>query len=249
MKVQYDEDQVLGRGCYAIVFRGTFNRQPVAVKRIQLIDASGEEEEAALCSLHHPNVVKLVHSENDAHFKYHALELCAASLDQLFLSDKDPKKYRGAMPPYDLIVLLQLATGLEYIHLNDLGHGDVRPENVLISTGTAGSRQRVLMKWADFGLCRTDENGKWKRSNWVAPELIEQLDEDSRHPAGKRRTRIATFESDIFSEGCVFFYFLLGGIHPFGPHWEITSNIVRNKPINFISIAYARTMLYSNIIT
>ena len=196
----------------------------MAVKRIQRIDDRGDEQQSVLSSLYHTNVVIAFRDRRP--FKYHALELCAASLDQLFLADKDPKKYRGPMPPYDMIVLLQLATGLHYIHSNDLVHGDIRPENVLISTGTAGSRQRVLMKWADFALCRSDdENSKWKRSNWVAPEMIQQFDEDSnRHPAGKKPTSAAaTFESDVFR------------IHPFGPHWEIRSNLVRNKQINFTS--------------
>lgn len=244
MKIQYDEDQLLlGRGEFSTVFRGTLNRQPVAVKRIQLIDAkqSDDDDECTLEKLHHPNVIKLLHTESDAHFRYYAFELCAASLDHLFLNEDDPKKYRGPMPPYDLMVLLQLSAGLEYIHSNELVHGDVRPENVLISTGTAGSRQRVLMKWADFGLCRTDDKLKWKRSQWVAPEQIDhEDDEDKRnarkHGAGSReQTRAATTESDIFSEGCVFFYFLLGGIHPFGAQWEITSNVVRNNPVNFKS--------------
>lgn len=235
MKVQYDEDQILGRGDYSIVFRGTFNRQPVAVKRIQLIDARNSEELAnCLASLHHPNVVRLLHSESDAHFRYHALELCAGSLDQLFLSDQDPKKYRGPMPAYDLIVLHQLAAGLYHIHSNGLVHGDVRPENVLISTGTAGSRQRVLMKWADFGLCR-EMSDKWIRSIWMAPEMIDQS-EKGRHRNGQRKTRIDTAESDMFSQGCVFFYFLMGGIHPFGAPWEVTSNVVRNRPVHFTKL-------------
>lgn len=245
MKVQYDETQVLGRGGYAIVFRGTFNRQPVAVKRVQLIDVVQHDDDdddqdgddvVALAQLHHPNVVKLLHSESDVHYQYYALELCAASLDQLFLADDDPKKYRGPMPPYDLIVLLQLANGLQYIHANHLVHGDVRPENVLISTGTAGSRQRVLLKWADFGLCRKTWTEKWSRSDWVAPEMIDQLEDDRKH---RRRSEwTPTAECDVFCEGCVFFYFLLGGIHPFGPHWEITSNLVKNKPVHFKSKSY-----------
>lgn len=184
MKVQYDENQLLGRGRYAIVFRGTLNRQPVAVKRIQLIDVhqedDGEEDPAGIISqLHHPNVVKLLHVETDIHYKYYALELCAASLDQLFRPEGDPKKYRGPMPPYDLIVLLQLASGLQYIHGSGLIHGDIRPENVLISTGTAGSRQRVLLKWADFGLYRRNKVNHCDDrfgSHWLAPEMIDQMD-------------------------------------------------------------------------
>lgn len=242
MKIQFDENHLLGRGSFGSVFRGTLNRQPVAIKRVQLIDIASRDEEdieEPLSRLHHPNVIKLLHQESDVHFKYFALELCAASLDQLFLPDDDPKKYRGPMPPYDLIVLLQLANGLEYIHGNDLIHGDVRPENVLISTGTAGSRQRVLVKWADFGLGhKTSFKDKWINSCWIAPEMIDQQEGTINHR--RRVDWMPSVASDIFSEGCVFFYFLLGGIHPFGPKWEITSNLVRNKPVNFKSIKFLK---------
>lgn len=238
MKTECDENQVLGRGGYAVVFRGTFNRQPVAIKRIQLIDAGeyDEEFEQTLLHLNHPNVVRYLHSESDAYFKYFALELCAASLDQLFLSDEDPKKYRGPMPPYDLIVLLQLANGLQYLHAHDLVHGDIRPENVLISTGTPGSRQRVLLKWADFGLMNEMAFfDKYVKSNWVPPEMIDQQ-EGGISKNRRRMPFIPTARGDIFSEGCVFFYFLMGGIHPFGPSWETTANLVRHRPVYFKSI-------------
>lgn len=102
MKVQYDEDNILGRGCNSIVFRGTFNRQPVAVKRIQLIDARGNgEDEADLASLHHPNVAKLLHSESDTHFKYCVLELCAASFVLFVCQIKFFSKFPCRYSKYD----------------------------------------------------------------------------------------------------------------------------------------------------
>ena len=76
------------------------------------------------------------------------MELCAASLDQCYLPDKDIKKYKGALPS-DEQVLLQMAEGLNYIHSMNLVHRDIKPENILISMS-----KPVLIKLADFSLCK-----------------------------------------------------------------------------------------------
>lgn len=76
------------------------------------------------------------------------MELCAASLDQCYLPDKDIKKYKGALPS-DEQVLLQMAEGLNYIHSMNLVHRDIKPENILISMS-----EPVLIKLADFSLCK-----------------------------------------------------------------------------------------------
>jgi hypothetical protein len=47
--------------------------------------------------------------------RYYALELCQASLDQLFKGNETQKKYRQKMPSEEE-VCLQLAKGLEHIH-------------------------------------------------------------------------------------------------------------------------------------
>ena len=49
----------------------SYQSKPVAVKRIELVHVrSGEDrEEKALRTLKHPNVVKVFHVENDAHFR------------------------------------------------------------------------------------------------------------------------------------------------------------------------------------
>jgi serine/threonine-protein kinase/endoribonuclease IRE1 len=157
--------------------------------------------------------------KNSPIFRYYALELCQASLNQLFFEEEDAKKYRGPMPPTN-DVLYQLASGLNHIHSKGRFHRDIKPENVLI--WVSPDKEKVLMKWADFGLSKqVNDNGSCEMSGnrgthgWRAPEMLNiQI--------GDRRS----VESDIFAEGIVFGYFLLKGQHPFEyDDSEINSNI------------------------
>lgn len=67
MEIQFDKDDRLGNGGYGSVFSGKFKNRDVAVKRVELIHATDNEE--ALKQLDHPNVVKLFHVECTDDFK------------------------------------------------------------------------------------------------------------------------------------------------------------------------------------
>ncbi len=173
--------------------------------------------------------------------RYYALEFCQASLDQKFLDETNPKKYCGPIPP-EKEVFHQLAKGLAYIHEMGLIHGDLKPENVLIWLDSTG--EQVVMKWADLGLSKTvNERGSHSISgpnkgtdNWYAPEILSikiQKEEIGKDEAAHQR---GTVKSDVFSEGLVFGYYLLDGDHPFGSAVNVLTNIVKNKPVNLISM-------------
>ncbi len=70
-KITYVITDQLSSGGFGAVFKGMLNEEPVAVKRILLYkDQTCEDrEEKALKIFSHPNVVKLLHTEYDAHFK------------------------------------------------------------------------------------------------------------------------------------------------------------------------------------
>ena len=64
------QNKILGEGRYGIVFEGVWCDKPVAIKRIQLLHiSSNQREEEALQRLDHPNVIKLLHVENDPMFR------------------------------------------------------------------------------------------------------------------------------------------------------------------------------------
>ena len=106
---------------------------------------------------------------------------------------------------------MQLTEGLKYIHSKDIIHRDIKPENILFS-----KTNPVVMKWADFGLSKlTNSRGSASVSGargtrcWVPKEIIPFL----RRERGIGR---CSKQGDIFSTGCVFFFFLTRGVHPFG---------------------------------
>ena len=171
----------------------------------------------------------------DKIFRYIVLELCAASLEKCCLDDSHPKKYRGPMPS-DVEVMLQIAKGLKYIHSRELVHRDIKPENILISLS-----QPIMMKLSDFGLCEeVKKTGIYSSSGvngtiyWMAPELMLDLSKLTFTTTSDTGLTKYSYSSDIFSTGCVFFFFLTRGIHPFGnPHY-VTANIFEDNPEEFL---------------
>ena len=69
MEIQFDRNVQLGQGGHGAVFPGTFQGNKVAVKRVQLIDATNENEENILQKLNHPNIVRLFYFYSDDNFK------------------------------------------------------------------------------------------------------------------------------------------------------------------------------------
>jgi serine/threonine protein kinase len=160
------------------------------------------------------------------------LELCAGTL-----KDYCEKKYNGPELPLDGLVLYQIANGLHYIHSRNLVHRDVKPDNILISMTTP-----VQMKLSDFGFVKkTSPRGTFEQSGlkgtekWMAPEileLMENMEESSRDSSSdSEELPHGKIQRDTFAAGCVFFYFLTRGKHPFGNSYQIPVNILDNNPI------------------
>lgn len=214
--IEIDFNDVLGRGNYGYVFRGTLNgssgAKKVAVKRIQLTDLRDLKNNNRLDKLFHLNVIQLYHIEDDEFFRYFAVDLCAGSLDQYFSTETINKRYKGPQLPPDCDALLHLAHGLEYIHSMRLVHRDIRPENVLIAL------RPVRLIWSDFGGSLPRFHTPSRRDVcWMAPELlIYEQDFSSASIVNDQVGEGGSVESDTFSLGCVFFYLVTRGLHPFG---------------------------------
>jgi serine/threonine protein kinase len=66
---KFDKEKILGRGDYGKVFLGEFRNEKVAVKRIKLSKVKRHSRREKLQRLNHPNVVKLLHIEEDPRYR------------------------------------------------------------------------------------------------------------------------------------------------------------------------------------
>ncbi|XP_071002051.1 serine/threonine-protein kinase/endoribonuclease IRE1-like [Oncorhynchus clarkii lewisi] len=225
-KITYYTNNHLGKGADGIVFRGYFhcddaNKRPAAVKRIELAKQSNADREVALLLQldDNPHVVRYFCTEKDRQFLYIAIELCAVSLDKCFTKE-NPFDLRGLNP---VMLLQQTMMGLEHLHSHNIVHRDVKPHNILLKDHS----DSVTVKISDFGMSKqladsrqsySMRSGALGTMGWNAPEVLD----DSRKVN-------PTSAVDIFSAGCVFYYVLTGGKHPFGEPYRQTANIMDGK--------------------
>ncbi|XP_057319293.1 serine/threonine-protein kinase/endoribonuclease IRE1 [Microplitis mediator] len=215
-KIIFNIDEVLGKGCEGtFVYKGEFDGRSVAVKRLLPDCFTFADREVALLreSDAHANVVRYFCTEQDRMFRYIALELAQATLQDYIAGRYDRKSISVKN------ILRQATSGLAHLHSLDIVHRDIKPHNVLLSM--PGPRGEVRAMISDFGLCKKLQLGRMSFSRrsgvtgtegWIAPEMLN----------GERTTCAV----DIFSLGCVFYYVLSNGNHPFGDNLRRQSNIL-----------------------
>ncbi|CAG2191335.1 ERN1 [Mytilus edulis] len=203
-KIVYNPKAVLGHGCEGtFVYKGRFENRPCAVKRLlpECFTFADREVELLRESDQHAHVIRYFCMESDNQFRYIALELCVATLQ-------------------DYVEGKVTASGIAHLHSLGIVHRDIKPHNVLISQPDTGGNVKALI--SDFGLCKkltagrisfSRRSGAAGTEGWIAPEM---LDEDKR----------TTCAVDMFSFGCVIYYVLTRGKHPFGDSLRRQSNIL-----------------------
>lgn len=243
-----------------VVLEGVYEGRLVAVKRLVQThhDVAWKEIQNLIASDRHPNIVRWYGVEYDKDFVYLSLERCTCSLDDLIqiysdsslnpvygkdqtsraaieyklrldsvkgvMKDLNLWKSTGHPSPLLLTLMRDMVSGL--VHLHELGiiHRDLKPQNVLII-----KERSLCAKLSDMGISKRllgDMSSLDRHatgcgsSGWQAPEQLHH----------GRETRAV----DLFSLGCVLFYCITGGRHPFGDHLERDVNIVKNQKDLFL---------------
>lgn len=124
-KISFDPQAVLGKGCEGtFVFKGTFEERDVAVKRLLPECFTFADREVSLLreSDAHENVVRYFCTEQDRQFRYIAVELCSATV-QDYTEGKISDEIKNSITMID--VLHQATNGLMHLHSLNIGELDL----------------------------------------------------------------------------------------------------------------------------
>jgi serine/threonine-protein kinase/endoribonuclease IRE1 len=134
-----------------MVYEGTFQNRPVAVKRLLSHFTTLASHEVSLLQStdFHPNIVRYFYEEQRDPWLYIALELCPASLADLI--DR-PAEFPDLVKLFDPQAALRgVVQGVRHLHELKVCHRDIKPGNILVSKTHSNSLKMLI---SDFGLAK-----------------------------------------------------------------------------------------------
>ncbi|KAG5598133.1 hypothetical protein H5410_039365 [Solanum commersonii] len=179
-----EELKELGSGTFGTVYHGKWRGTDVAIKRIKKSCFTGQlselerlaiefwREAEILSKLHHPNVVAfygVVQDGPGGTLATVAEYMADGSLRHVLIC-KDRHLDRRKR----LIIAMDAAFGMEYLHSKNIVHFDLKCDNLLVNLKDPS---RPICKVGDFGLSKIKRNtlvsgGVRGTLPWMAPELL-----------------------------------------------------------------------------
>ncbi|CAM0151690.1 unnamed protein product [Urochloa decumbens] len=222
----------MGSGAFGTVFHGKWKGTDVAIKRIKnscfmlpspqadkLITEFWREADI-ISKLHHPNILALYGVVNNGPGDTLATVtefMVNGSLKRVLLRKDKYLDWRKR-----IMLAMDAAIGMEYLHSKDIVHFDLKCDNLLVNVKDPS---RPICKVADFGLSKMKQatlvsGGMRGTLPWMAPELLTMSG-----------TKVSE-KIDIYSFGIVMWEILTGedpydGMHYGGVIGGILSNTLR----------------------
>ena len=229
-------DDKLGQGSFGIVYKATWNRQTVAVKQLHLNKLTRQDKNSFIKEINimstlgeHPNLVRLYGYTSEPLclvMEYVELGTLSYLLHYCEDSEIEAKITDGRIKKK---LILGIVLGMIQLHAVSVVHGDLKPQNVLVS-------KDYTAKITDFGFATlrgktsssvassvtTDDGSRvGGTAAYMAPELL-----NSSHPP--------EYSSDVYSFGVM----LNEVIHEEEPYSDQYANFAGRGP--FAAANYAK---------
>ncbi|KAH7688380.1 Non-specific serine/threonine protein kinase protein [Dioscorea alata] len=208
--IDLEELKELGSGTFGTVYHGKWRGSDVAIKRINDRCFSGKPSEqermradfwneaSKLADLHHPNVLAFYGVVLDGPGGSVATVteyMVNGSLKQALQKNDKTLDFRKR-----LLIAMDVAFGMEYLHGKNIVHFDLKSDNLLVNLRDP---QRPICKVGDLGLskvkCQTLISGGVRGTlPWMAPELL------------NGSSSLVSEKVDVFSFGIVMWELLTG---------------------------------------
>jgi serine/threonine protein kinase len=219
IRSRYSVESLLGQGGFGAVYKGKDITLDVPVALKMLFDSSQDSvnqfhlEAKILAQLHHPGLPRVTDffSMNSNHF-----------LVMDYIDGQDLESLTNSRPlSIDLILdwIIQVLDTLEYVHINDVIHRDIKPGNIRINT----FNKAMLV---DFGIAKTGSR------LMTAPGARGSFTPYFAPPEQCQISGLTTPSSDIYSVGATLYYLLTRTLPPDGVSRLMGSKLVLPKNFN-----------------
>jgi serine/threonine-protein kinase len=146
-------------------------------------------------ALNHPNIVRMIAAEKENRIFFMVMEYIKGKTLEKVLEKEGTLDWTRAVD-----LLKQIAQGVEHAHNNKIIHRDLRPSNIMVSEeGTA--------KITDFGTSAWLNSVPYASTRIGSPPYM----------APEQFLGKASYQSDIYSLGCIFYELITGRPPIFDP--------------------------------
>ncbi|XP_070538829.1 uncharacterized protein [Ptychodera flava] len=204
--IKFSKEDQIASGSRGKVYLGSYNGQPIAVKRIET-DKLMENELKVSSLLDNKvvaNILPQICVEKDEDFTYLASQLCEYNLKEVV---EQPTCSFQLTSDYCMELCCDFLQGIHNLHGLGIIHRDIKPENLLIDV-------MGKLHVADFGVSKVLHLGKTTIVTtfagicaWMAPEACDAFFTGCEFQYKK--------SSDVQVAGCILHYILSRGHHPF----------------------------------
>ncbi len=205
---QKEKGKILGEGAFGRVWGFSTPEGELAVKESSFHDQQlGTDpyllrEASFMYRLKHPNILPL----KDIFFSHKTMSL-VFPMGSGNLRDYMNENHKKLSQDPILVksLMLQIMSAIEYLHFNDILHGDIKPENVIMQPRTRTNENYLPQIWiSDFGIatvggCQRREKSNFFTFAYQAPELKAGIEYGG--PA------------DMYAIGVIFYEFLTHKIY------------------------------------